>query len=372
MKHALRSSKAAMKRIVLPLIMVLVLTTLAGCQKSGEDPSSSETVEVSGSSIENSQQETERTEEPDEVSIEESATESVEEIAEELVTEENEEEEVIAEKTIAPGPFELSDVQPTIKDGKYQYNPYALSQEAIQCFDENLYAFYKDFITAYMNYETSCYCPSREYVQQLNMILDYECAFYQWGDLDLNWAVGYDESNHCLSWEYLVDQETLQERIGLVGEAMQEYLDLVSPEDDEADKMQTLYHAFCPQMTYDYDSMDSRENIESCYAFLEHRGICVTFAYAFSQLLSQVGIDVTIGAGPVGDESHVWNYACINGEYYFFDTTFELNFKEGNAYVYYGMTLEERVDSGAEEDTMWLGRYRSYEIVTAESHLNVH
>lgn len=371
MKRMLSSDNTKRKWIVLPLVVALMLTVLSGCQqKSAEEPASDRNIKVAENSSDEGTVVEEETSVKEESSVAEETVESA--VEEEEIANENVKEETPIQEVMVPGPFELSDVQPTIKDGKYQYNPYVLSQEAIQCFDENLYAFYKDFITAYMNYETSCYCPSREYVQQLNMILDYECAFYQWDDLDLNWAVGYDESNHCLSWEYLVDQETLQKRIGLVGEAMQEYLDLVSPEDDEADKMQTLYHAFCPQMTYDYDSMDSRENIESCYAFLEHRGICVTFAYAFSQLLSQVGIDVTIGAGPVGDESHVWNYACINGEYYFFDTTFELNFKEGNAYVYYGMTLEERVDSGAEEDTMWLGRYRSYEIVTAESHLNVH
>lgn len=62
----------------------------------------------------------------------------------------------------------------------------------------------------------------------------------------------------------------------------------------------------------------------------------------------------------------------VDGQYYFFDPTFELNYKDGSAYVYYGMTLEERLESGAIEDLIWLGRYRDCEFAVAKNHLNVH
>lgn len=47
-----------------------------------------------------------------------------------------------------PDSFKLSDVQPIIKENRYQYNPYLLSKEAIRCFDIGFLAFYKDFLTA--------------------------------------------------------------------------------------------------------------------------------------------------------------------------------------------------------------------------------
>lgn len=271
-----------------------------------------------------------------------------------------------------PESFLLSDVQPIIKDGRYQYNPYLLSKEAIRNFDVGFLAFYKDFLTAYMNYQTSCACPTVEYAKIIDMVLSYECPFYSGDDLEFSWATGYDYEAQRLNWTYQVDEEALQERIRLVADAMQEFLDLVTPADDEADKMQTLYHAFCPLMTYAYDRADSREKIDGCYALLEHTGICVTFSYAFSQILAQADVEGTIASGVASDGvAHVWNYACINGQYYFFDTTFELNFKAGNAFVYYGMTVAERVSSGVPEDMIWLGRYQDYALVTAEYHLNV-
>lgn len=211
-----------------------------------------------------------------------------------------------------------------------------------------------------------------EYAKLIDMVISYECPFYSGDDLEFSWATGYNYDAQRLNWTYQVDEETLQERICLVADAMQNFLDLVTPADDEADKTQTLYHAFCPLMTYAYDRADSREKIDGCYALLEHTGICVTFSYAFAQILAQTDVDATIASGATSDGvAHVWNYACINSQYYFFDTTFELNFKAGNAYVYYGMNLADRVNSSVPADMIWLGRYQDYEFVVAENHLNV-
>ncbi|MDO4815632.1 MAG: transglutaminase domain-containing protein [Bacillota bacterium] len=268
--------------------------------------------------------------------------------------------------------FKLSDVQPVIKAGRYQYNPYLLSKEAIRSFGEDFSAFYKGFLTAYMNYETSCYCPDVECARRICMILTYECPFYADGDIDLNWAANYDYSADRLSWTYQVDKNTLQTRIRQIADIMQSFLNQIKPTDDEADKIQTLYHAFCPLMSYDYDRAVTREKTDGCYALLEHRGICVTFSYVFAQILAQSDIDAAIASGVMSDgESHVWNYACINGQCYFFDTTFELNYHSGNAFVYYGMTLDERLASGAQADLTWLGRYQDYKLATAEIHLNL-
>lgn len=268
-----------------------------------------------------------------------------------------------------PEPFDLSEVQPIIEDGRYVYNPCVLSRDAMRFYDEGFPAFYKDFITALLNYETECPCAEEDYARVITMVAGYECPFFHDQDLELNWAADFDYFEKKLSWSYYVDRETLQERIDKTAEAVQAFLDLVSPEDAEEVKMQTVYHAFCPLMTYDYDSVVSRERIDSYYAFLEHTGICVTFADALAQILAQVDIDATIVNGPAGDEPHAWDYASINGQNYFFDPTFEVGSNGGTGYVYYGMTLEEREASGPDRVTMGIGRYTTLEPITAETHL---
>lgn len=336
------------------LISVLMVLSLAGCKQNSTETN----IPEAGPAYEPSQPDTDNPSE----NIPIAPTHHDEEIPTESETPADTENEA----------FELSDVQPIVKDGRYQYNPYLLSKETIRCFDIGFLEFYRDFLTAYMNYQTDCACPDVEYAKAISMVISYECPFYSGDDLAFNWAVDYDYEAHRLNWTYQIDKETLQERISLVADAMQAFLDQVTPADDEADKAQTLYHAFCPLMTYAYDRADSREKIDGCYALLEHTGICVTFSYAFAQILAQTDIDITIASGAASDGvAHVWNYACINGLYYFFDTTFELGFRNGNAFVYYGMNLEDRVNSGVPEDMIWLGRYQEYEFVVAERHLNV-
>lgn len=344
-------------RITALLISVLMLLSLVGCKQNSTETNNSEPV----SSYEPSRPDTNN----DSENIPASPAGNDEEVPTESETS-------AGTGNVTPEAFKLSDVQPIVKDGHYQYNPYLLSKETIRCFDIGFLEFYKDFLTAYMNYQTDCACPDVEYAKSIDMVISYECPFYSGDDLEFSWSVNYDYDAQRLNWTYQVDKDTLQERIRLVADAMQDFLDLVTPADDEADKVQTLYHAFCPLMTYAYDRADSREKIDGCYALLEHTGICVTFSYAFAQILAQTDVDATIASGAASDgEPHVWNYACINGLYYFFDTTFELNFRNGNAFVYYGMNLEDRVNSGVPEDMIWLGRYQEYEFVVADNHLNV-
>lgn len=56
---------------------------------------------------------------------------------------------------------------------------------------------------------------------------------------------------------------------------------------------------------------------------------------------------------------------------YLFDTTFELNYKGGNAFVYYGMTEDERFSSGVQAEGSNFGRYWRYEPNLPDVHLNV-
>ena len=46
----------------------------------------------------------------------------------------------------------------------------------------------------------------------------------------------------------------------------------------------------------------------------------------------------------------------IDGKNYFCDATYELTFKEGTAYAYYGMTLDQRLADGSiEADSISIG-----------------
>lgn len=67
----------------------------------------------------------------------------------------------------------------------------------------------------------------------------------------------------------------------------------------------------------------------------------------YNQLLTQIGIRAaTVQCAYMPTIGHVWLLVTIDGNRYFCDTTFELNFDEGADYQYFGQTYSQRVEDG--------------------------
>ena len=353
-----------LKRVLALLCAAALIISLTACGAKAE-PSEPDTPNDSSASEPASGSDDEPADEPEAEPADVPEAEPAEE------PEEPGADEPAYEPAPEPTPEPAPEPEPTPGNSGFTFDPYLVSEECRECYGEEFVQFYRDFITAYMNYETSCPCPNETCAMNLPLVLDYECPFFTGGDINYSWAADYDYFGQSISWSYNIDEAALKERISSVSAVMQGFLDLVSPEDDEADRVQTLYHAFCPLMTYDHDAAVSREEIDSCYVLLEHRGICYGFSCVFSQLMSQAGLYETIASGEMtSGEGHIWNCVRVNGSFYYFDTTFELNYKGGTAYVYYGMTAEERAADISAEG-LWCGRYCDTMPTIAGTHLNV-
>ena len=249
-----------------------------------------------------------------------------------------------------------------IENGRYVYNPYRLSAETMDNMGDGFAAFYVDFVTAYLNYETSCPCPDEEYAMMLSTILYYEFPLFS-ADGELKGIRGYSDGK--LNWEYTESREKHESLVDEFTQSANSFLKDVSPAQSEQLRAETIYHDFCPLMTYDYEVLETRKNVDAYYAYINHRGVCVTFATAYSQLLTQVGVENTLATGsdPNG-LAHLWNTVTLDGQKYFCDPTYELNYKHGNAFVYFGMTLEDRLSDGTKAD--YIGRYSSVSVSEVE------
>lgn len=98
------------------------------------------------------------------------------------------------------------------------------------------------------------------------------------------------------------------------------------------------------------------------YVYLNRSGICRSFAYTYNQLLTQVGIESTIAIGQAKNASigHVWSVIKIDGTYYFADPTYELSYKNGTVYMFYGMGIKLRESTNEfYEDNITIGMYES-------------
>lgn len=268
-------------------------------------------------------------------------------------------------------------MQPVIKDGHYEYNPYILTKNTLENMGNSFADFYIDFVDAWLSYKTSCPCPDKNYADMLAPVLFYEFPLFT-ADGEYDMQNGYDAGTQTLNWSYTSKSKAEHDkRIADFKAAANAFLKNVNPSDSEQLRAQALYHAFCTCQTYDYEVKDSRERVEAYYAYTLKRGVCITFACALSQLLAQIGIEATLASGDTAQgESHAWNIVTLDGKKYFCDSTYELTWQNGTAYAYFGMTMQDRLEdgSGFSKDGIYIGTFNSLsadEVVLADQTLQI-
>ena len=133
-----------------------------------------------------------------------------------------------------------------------------------------------------------------------------------------------------------------------------------SPDFSDEENARNIYHAICTRMTYDYSALEDLERKESYYAYLDHTGVCVTFANVYNQLLTRVGVRTSLAYcdGNYNDDiGHVWSIVTLHGQQYFCDPTFELAYDGGNGYRFFGMNYADRIADGTGANGIWYGNH---------------
>ena len=247
-----------------------------------------------------------------------------------------------------------------VQDGRFVYNPYMLSEETLEMMGNDFAAFYCEFVDAFLNYKPSCPCPDEQFAQILSTIIYYEFPAYEFCAALFDFSQHYNSAEQTVSISYLYDEATHLQKVRDFMDAADAFLAGTSPEQSQAELAKTIYHAICTRMTYDYSALEILERKRSFYAYMENTGVCVTFANIYNQLLTQVGIRATTADCLYTlDMGHVWTLATIDGEKYFFDPTFELNYDAGSGYRFFGQTYAQRTANDFGKYGLYAGRYYS-------------
>ena len=250
---------------------------------------------------------------------------------------------------------------PMIRDGKYTYNAFMLSQESLELMGNDFATFYCDFVDAFLNYETECPCPSKDFAEMLSTIIYFELPVYNVCAETFEFVKHYDSTEETVTIVYKYDQAGHQQKIDEFMAAANEFLSTATPDLSEAELAKNIYHELCTRVTYDYSALEDFERKNAFYAYMDHSGVCVTFANVYNQLLTQVGIRATTAQCEYTPTmGHVWSLITIDGNQYFCDPTFELNFDEGSGYRYFGQTYSQRVEDGLGSGGITAGRYYPY------------
>ena len=235
-----------------------------------------------------------------------------------------------------------------------------VSKETLYRFDNDFINFYLEFVDAFLNYKTSIKCPNKNYADYLFSILDYQFPVF-FADGEYDFSKVYNRENKTMNWSYT--SKSKEEHNKLIKDFEKEankFLEGVNEKQSDSKKAQTIYHNLSKVISYDYSALESFAGAESYYVYVNHTGICHSFAYTYNQLLTQVGIESTIAIGQPKNASmgHVWSVIKINGTYYFADPTYEISYKNGTVYKFYGMGIKLRESTNEYyEDNIKIGMY---------------
>ena len=249
-----------------------------------------------------------------------------------------------------------------IINDEYKYNFYMVSKETLYRFNNDFINFYLEFVDAFLNYKTSIKCPNKSYADYIFSILDYQFpVFYADGVYDFSKV--YDKDSKTINWSYTSNsKKEHDELINNFEKEANKYLNGVTENLSDSKKAQIIYHNLSKAISYNYNSLNDFKNTESYYVYVNHSGICHSFAYTYNQLLTQVGIESTIAIGQAKGASigHAWSVIKIDGTYYFADPTYEIFYKNGAFYKYFGMGIKERESTNEYyEDNIVIGMYDS-------------
>ena len=267
------------------------------------------------------------------------------------------------------GPVDLWDpsiplpkyMEPMISDGKYSYNAFMLSEETLSFMGNDFALFYLDFVDALLGYRSEVPCEEERFAEMLGTVMYYDFPLFNACAQPFEYLKHYDPQTKTVRIEYKYSKDEHQKLLDRFLAATDEMLSTVTPEMSDVEKARQIYHQLCIRMNYDDSALEILERKDSCYAYLENSGVCITFANVYNQLLTQVGIQTTQAACDyAATYGHAWSIVTLDGQDYFCDPTFELNRDNGNGYVYFGLNYADRTADGLGAGGIRAGRYYTY------------
>ena len=255
-------------------------------------------------------------------------------------------------------------MDPMIQNGRYIYNAFMLSEESLQLMGNDFADFYVGFVDAFLNYRSEIECPEKRFAEMLSSVIYYDFPLYSACAEPIEYVKHYDAKAGKLSLVYKYDAQTHADIIAQFMEAANTLLADASPDKTDVENAKSIYHALCTSVTYDYSALTEFERKENYYAYLHNSGVCITFANVYNQLLSQVGIKTTLAHCDHPETvGHVWSVVTLDGEQYFCDPTYELNYDSGAGYYFFGMNYADRIADGTGAQGIWYGRYYTHPMI---------
>lgn len=157
--------------------------------------------------------------------------------------------------------------------------------------------------------------------------------------------------------DYIVEKEQVPAMQKQFEEKLEAIVDAATAQPTEFDKIRYVYDEILKRCYYGDDIADSDQYettaINAYGCLVEGKTICSGYAMAFDAVMKRLGYECGVEFNNYNDFSiltgHVWNYCKIEGDYYYFDLTwddtgFDSEFYRsyfGHSYNYFAISKEE-------------------------------
>lgn len=199
-----------------------------------------------------------------------------------------------------------------ISDGKYAYG--CLDDETKKVYDEILHVILQqqESIMVSTLDETVldlAYCAVNA---------DYGGLFWVSGYQYTRYMVGDQQTGLAFSPQYTMSYEERQNMQASIDTSVDQILSGISITDSDYDKAKYVYEKLIQTVDYVPDAANN-QNIIS--VFLGGQTVCQGYACATQYLLNLLDIPGVIVTGTANGQTHAWNLALLDGNYYYIDTT---------------------------------------------------
>ena len=171
-------------------------------------------------------------------------------------------------------------------------------------------------------------------IAQMYQELVYSCPDYFWVNLYDFQIHATQEENAChleLEPKYLLDAATAERYQAAYDAKVDEIVSAANQIPDLFDRVLYVYDTIMANTEYDYalaDSLDSSQlNLSAYGCLVEGKTVCSGYALAFRSIMEKLGIECGVEFNSYHYLSafpgHVWNYCKLDGEYYYFDLTWD-------------------------------------------------
>ncbi len=250
-----------------------------------------------------------------------------------------------------------------LKKLDYEIDFHVISPFLARYYDEQTIGLAHKVIDAFLNDELETDTPDvkRRDIESAHSLIRYMCPPFA-AFCEIHYDMDFTTVVNKITWEYRIPREEIKQETERFRLAIDKYMEDVYEDDTDAMKALSIYHAYCKNLEYDYDAYNVDEDA-SFYrtspfcAITDHTGVCYNISEGLAFLYNMVGINAGSVGSYEGAGAHEWVIAQLDGQYYYFDATWESDHSECDSLTYFAITEEDRAG--------WAGGYPPESVVFA-------